>query len=349
MDYPNNTMESRKQKHLNFEERMLIQLRLKDGDSAYKIAKELNRPINTVLNEISRGTVTQKKQGQEIQCYLADTGQATYNRNRKHCCRSFKRLTCDAFITHVCHEMRTNDRSVDSVIGQCILHNKFPRSLMVCTRTFYTYIDLGLLSITNLDLPLKLRRNTKGVRVRKHKKKLGTSIEERPQSVEERKEFGHWEIDTVIGLKSKEDSVLLTLVERQTRHLIVKKIPEKTAIAVQQGLAEIGTFFGSRKAEIFRTITSDNGLEFAELSSLEKLWGTSVYFAHPYASYERGTNERHNGLIRRFIPKGSSVNQFDIEQIAIIEEWCNTLPRKILGYHTPEELFEQQLDTIYAA
>jgi IS30 family transposase len=75
---------------------------------------------------------------------------------------------------------------------------------------------------------------------------------------------------------------------------------------------------------------------------------TQVYFAHPYASYERGTNERHNGLIRRFIAKGKAISDHSAEAIAFIEDWCNTLPRKILGYRTPEELFEKQLDLIYS-
>lgn len=75
----------------------------------------------------------------------------------------------------------------------------------------------------------------------------------------------------------------------------------------------------------------------------------NVYFTHPYSSYEKGTNEKHNGLIRRFIPKGRRISDYDLNDIAFIEEWMNTLPRKILGYKTPEELFEKQLDEIYAA
>lgn len=100
---------------------------------------------------------------------------------------------------------------------------------------------------------------------------------------------------------------------------------------------------------MFKSITADNGLEFAGLYKLESELETQVYFAHPYASYERGTNERHNGLIRRFIAKGKAISDHSAEAIAFIEDWCNTLPRKILGYRTPEELFEKQLDLIYAA
>ncbi|WP_286673886.1 MULTISPECIES: IS30 family transposase [unclassified Clostridium] len=98
-------------------------------------------------------------------------------------------------------------------------------------------------------------------------------------------------------------------------------------------------------SKVFKTITSDNGSEFADLSTLEADTDTNVYFTHPYSSFEQGTNERHNGLIRRFIPKG----KYSLDDIAFIEEWMNTLPRKILNYKTPEELFEMHLDEIYAA
>lgn len=94
MDYPNNNTESHKNKHLNFQERMTIQLRLKDGLSAYRICKELNRPINAVLNEIQRGTTTQIKQGKHIELYLADTGEAIYKKHQLNSCRTFKRLEC---------------------------------------------------------------------------------------------------------------------------------------------------------------------------------------------------------------------------------------------------------------
>lgn len=113
---------------------------------------------------------------------------------------------------------------------------------------------------------------------------LGTSIEERPDHVSTREEFGYWEIDTVIGTKDKGDSVLLTLVERQTRHFIVRKIASKT-VAVQSEIADI-----------------------------------KVYFTYPYTSYERGTNERHNGLLRRFLPKGNPINAYSIDDIAFVED-----------------------------
>ena len=93
--------------------------------------------------------------------------------------------------------------------------------------------------------------------------------------------------------------------------------------------------------------TPDNGSEFASLASLSAV-NTSVYFTHPYSSFERGTNERHNGLLRRFIPKGKRISDYSLDAIQRIEDWINGLPRRILGYKTPEELFEAELDVVYA-
>ena len=263
MDYQKDTTNSRKNKHLNFEERMTIQIRLKDGLSVYKIAKELNSPINTITNEIRRGTTTQIKQGKSIQIYLADTGKAIYEKNRQNSCCNFKLLECSKFINYTVDKFKNASWSFDACVGYALETGLFERSQMVCTKTLYNYTDLGLLPLSNMDLPIKLRINTKPSRTKKHKKKLGKSIEERPKSIEERKEFGHWEIDTVIGKKAGDDSVLLTIVERQTRYAIVRQIASKTAQAVTDELIGIRQFFGAEFSQVFKTITGDNGSEFA--------------------------------------------------------------------------------------
>ncbi|WP_160670681.1 IS30 family transposase [Clostridium sp. C8-1-8] len=347
MDYQNNNTESRKNKHLNFKERVLIELHLKDGFSAYKIAKKLERPINTILNEIRRGTTTQIKQGKCLKVYLADTGKAVYKKNRINCCSTFKRLECSDFINYTVDKIKNHSWSPDACVGEAIANGRFVRSQMVCTKTLYNYIDLGLLEVKNADLPMKLRRNTKSTRVKEHKKKLGSSISDRPVEINARNEFGHWEIDTVIGEKSNNDNVLLTIVERKTRYAMVVDIASKTAEAVTDALNRVRSLFGDQFSQVFKTITGDNGSEFANLSTLENETDTKVYFTHPYSSFEKGTNERHNGLIRRFIPKGNRISNYTSDDIAFIEEWMNTLPRRILNYKTPEELFEAHLDQNY--
>lgn len=347
MDYPNNTTKSRKNKHLNYEERMLIQIRLKDGLSAYKIAKELERPINTVLNEIRRGTVDQIKAKKPVKIYYAEVGDDSYKRKRLASYRTRKYVSCFEFIKYAEEKMKKDSWSPDACVGEALLTNKFEKFQTVCTRTLYNYIDQGLLAIKNIDLPMKLRRSSKNHKSRENKKILGNSIENRPLEVNDRLEIGHWEIDTVIGEKSGRDKALMTLVERNTRYAIVVDVAGKTAQAITDAFKELKELHGDKFNEVFKSITSDNGSEFSNLSNLEIETGTKVYFTHPYSSYERGTNERHNGLIRRFIPKGKRISDYSSEVISSIEEWMNTLPRKILGYKTPDELFETYLDQIY--
>lgn len=138
------------------------------------------------------------------------------------------------------------------------------------------------------------------------------------------------------------------MIERKTREYWMIRVPGRDPNGVMEALREVRSQYAEHWDDIFKTITTDNGSEFSLLSGLEDLSKTLVYFAHPYTSCEKGSVERHNGLIRRFIPKGHRIDSFSDEQICQIEVWCNSLPRKILGYSTPDELFEDELDKIYS-
>lgn len=346
MDYLNDTPSSRKNKHLNAYERGQIKLLHDDGLTPYAIGKRLNRASNTIRNELKRGTVPQIKANKTIMIYYPDTGQTVYANNRKNCGTKFKLLECEAFIDYVTTLFFEKDHSLDSIRGVACRLKQFSKSKMVCTKTLYNYVNAGFLKITNIDLPLKVKRSSKTARIKRHKKKLGASIDERPERINDRSEFGHWEIDTVIGKKDKNDSVLLTITERMTRKEIIRKISSKTAEVVQNTMLSLIDEVGDCFSKVFKSFTCDNGSEFVEMAFLEQHTDTNIYFAHPYSSSERGTNERHNGLIRRFIPKGRSINEFSTNSIARVQNWCNTLPRKILGYLTPDEAFEDQLMAI---
>ena len=100
-------------------------------------------------------------------------------------------------------------------------------------------------------------------------------------------------------------------------------------------------------SDVFKSITADNGSEFAELSSIEE-WGTAIYFAHPYSSWERPQNERQNRVLRKYIPKGKSIESYSADQILMFADEINALPRRSLGYRTPEELFDEFLDLVYS-
>lgn len=194
----------------------------------------------------------------------------------------------------------------------------------------------------NIDLHLKTRWNTKAPRSRKNKTILGELIEKRPDIVDTRERFSDWEIDTVNGLRLKDDQVLLTLTERKTRYEVIIKIDGKASNPVNQALQTLTEAAGKHFERLFKTITSNNGTEFSGLSNLLKDI-TDVYFTHPYSSWERGTNENHNGMIRRFIPKGTRMSDVPLATVRRVQDWMNNLPRRILGYATPRECLLEEM------
>lgn len=180
----------------------------------------------------------------------------------------------------------------------------------------------------------------------------GESIEQRPEEIDEREEFGHWEGDTVYSGKGKRKTTraLLTLTERKTRKEIIIAIPNRKAETVVKALDALERKLGARRFRaIFKSITFDNGTEFAAAEELERscvnkrLPRTKVYFCHPYSSWERGTNENTNGMIRRRFPKGTNFAAVTNAQIAQAENWINNYPRKILGYKSSEIVFRECL------
>lgn len=180
----------------------------------------------------------------------------------------------------------------------------------------------------------------------------GESIEQRPEEIDEREEFGHWEGDTVYSGRGKRKTTraLLTLTERKTRKEIIIAIPNRKAETVVKALDALERKLGARRFRaIFKSITFDNGTEFAAAEGLERscvnkrLPRTKVYFCHPYSSWERGTNENTNGMIRRRFPKGTNFAAVTNAQIAQAENWINNYPRKILGYKSSEIVFRECL------
>jgi IS30 family transposase len=331
--------------HLNAFNRGQIKALHKQGKSLQAIAFEIGCHKSTISRELKRGSVTQRRSDlSEHTVYFPDTGQAIYERNRSHCGAKYKLAQAFEFIQFAIEKMQKNHWSPDAICGYVKAQKRFENA-RVCTKTLYHYIDLGLLPVKNIDLPLKVSRSTKKKRTRQHKKVLGTSIEQRPPHIDEREEFGHWEIDTVLGSR-KQGAALLTLTERKTRREHILKIDRKTTESVNNAMQKLKNSYGSAFSSVFKTITSDNGSEFSELSHAIDSERLEVYYTHPYTSSERGTNERHNGLIRRFIPKGRSMDDIDESLIAYVENWCNTLPRKILGYRSPNEVYHEELKSV---
>ena len=173
--------EHQKGKHLSFKQRVIIQTRLKDGCFIRAIARELCCSPSTISYEVRRGTVTLYRGKQKR--YKADHGQSVYQTNRRHCGRKSDFLKKSDFIKYVNKHFFEDNWSLDVCANRCLAVGEFSSDQIVCTRTLYNYVDQGLLAIRNSDLPEKLKRNTKIHRVHKNKKKLGRSIEERPEEI----------------------------------------------------------------------------------------------------------------------------------------------------------------------
>ena len=340
------TTERRKGQHLNFEERVIIETRLNDGWNINQISRELGCSYNAVKKEIKRRTVL--LYNGKVARYKARKGQATYIANRQNSIKPYKLAECCRFIEYVEQHVEEDGWSLDACFGRALESGEFSREEVVCTKTLYNYVDSSLMNIKNIDLPEKVSRKKHHDRCIENKRKLGDSIEERPESVENRKEFGHWEADSVLGKQGEEEPAVITLVERKTRECIWLRAKNHSAEALMEAIEKAFEPYADKLTEVFKTITADNGSEFTQLNKLKEK-GIGVYFTHPYSSYEKGTNECHNRMLRRFIPKGRSIKGYDSDDLNYFADKINGLPRKVLGYATPEQLFEQELDLIYSA
>ena len=334
------TTERRKFQHLTREKRAQIEILLRQKLPKTQIAKAVGISRSTLYLELARGTVEQFDSELCIHHkYFWDVGQRVYEQNRKNSRPPMKLIKAYDFVCYAEKQILENKMSPDAICGEAKLTGKFNE--LVCTKTLYNYIDQQLLRVRNIDLPLRVKRKNSTCRSNQNKRIFGTSIEERPVEINNRTTFGHWEIDTIVG-KKETSPVLLSIDERLTRKRHLVKIPSRSSEAVRLGLEKIAEYYGGRFETVFKSVTSDNGSEFVDLGRyLPK--STKVYYAHPYSSYERGTNERQNALVRRFFPKGRSFDNVTDEQVAFVEHWINNLPRKIFNYHCSDFLFHSVL------
>lgn len=350
MGYLHCSKEDRKNKHLTYRERIRIECLLKEKKSTREISEIIGCSQRTIQRERKRGQVKQLN-GSTWEYYFiynADYAQNDYIA-RHECKGPGLRIGRDMQLCSFIESEIKAKKSPD-VIAQEIRNNPEMYTTTLCTKTIYNYLNNNIfLTVSYQDLIYgHYRRNRKATVNRPSYKNLhGRSIEDRPASVANRKEKGHWEMDLVVGKTGGNKAVLLTMTERTSRREIIRKLPNKTQFSVIKALDVIERKMGRRKFQkTFKTITVDNGSEFLNSSEMErsclstKKSRTTVYYAHPYSAYERGSNESLNRMIRRFIPKGTDIGQYSKKEIKLIENWLNYYPRKILEYHTPMEVYE---------
>lgn len=340
---------SRKQKkytHLKESERYKIEGLLSGKKKADEIAEILGRDRATIYREMRRGTRKRLQSDlTEKAIYRADVGQRDYEirwRNKERSLKIGKDKELEAYIRIKLIEERY---SPDAIIGEIKVKGmKFEG--MICTKTLYNYIDAGIFSgISNKNLwekRKKKRRKYRPVGRVSKTNRMCRSIEKRPKAANKRDEYGHWEGDTLKG-PARATASLLTLTERKSREEIVMKLENATQEAIGEAIDGLEKEYGQAFKTKFKTITFDNGVEFLDWRSLEisvQGYGrrTTIYFAHAYSAWERGTNENHNRMIRRFIPKGTDILDISDDEIKQIQTWMNNYPRKILGYKTPKQV-----------
>lgn len=344
------TVDSRKNKHLTERERYTIEILLKEKIEASEIAKRLGRHKRTIEREMAKGNLRLLNSNLSYrEEYCADRGQAVYNANATNKGASLKIGNDHQLAKHIEERIIKEKYSPDAVMGE-IKAKGLVFKTSLCTKTVYNYIDKGIFAnISNKDLPVKKDKKKGNYRKIKiaHKNLKGTSIEERPDHIELREAYGHWEMDCVVGPRSGKGAVLLVLSERCSREEIICKMPGKTQESVKAALDKLERKYGKRFKEKFKTITVDNGSEFLNFGQIEQsvhdalTQRVKVYYAHPYSSWERGTNENINKMIRRFIPKGSDIGIITQAEIKRIEGWINNYPRRIFGYQSANEIAKQ--------
>lgn len=345
----------RRFKQLTRADRLKIEALDKAGHKVKEIAEHIGVHQSTIYRELQRGRYIHTNSDlTEEERYSPDIAEERYQQNLRDKGPDLKIGKDHRLAEYIENKIANEDYSPGAVLGE-IKAKGMEFDTEISKPTLYSYIEKGVfLTITNKDLPVKGIRRKKNKKVRTQARAAaGDSIEKRPDSVKTREEFGHWEMDTVVGKKGESKHSLLVLTERKTRDEIVVLLFEHTMQAVVRALDCIEKKWGDLFSEVFKTITVDNGAEFSdckglEESILEDRQRTKVYYCHPYSSYERGSNENQNRLVRRKIPKGINFDDKTIEEIQEVEDWINNYPREMFGWRTAAEMFQDELDKLTA-
>lgn len=339
-----NTKE-KKFEHLNYEKRRLIEKWYnKDKKSKSEISRLLDKTRPNIILEIKKGLVKNlTSQLEEIWVYSADVAEEKYQYNLRAKGANLKIGNDYELVKYIENGIKKERKSPEILVAE-IERKGLKFKNKICPKTIRNTIKLGnVFNIKSKDMIYR-----KIYKEKNKEKKLcekvppEKSIEFRPKEIEEREEYGHWEGDLVIG-KRKKGAVLFTLTERKTREEIIMKIENKETKNVAKALDKLEKRYGGKFYQKFKTITFDNGVEFRGYEAIEKAKRRvgnrfSIYYAHPYCSGERGSNENNNRLIRRFIPKGTSIDNISNKEIKAIEDWMNNLPRPMFKFKTSLEM-----------
>lgn len=325
-------------RRMTYTDRLIIEKLYNSGCSYRAIAHRLGFSVSSIHYEIKRGMYLHRDSDtwKDIPRYSATIADddARWQATAKG---GILKLDKNYAYANEVSKRIIGGESPDAIVGDLRGQGKWTVSMP----TLYRYIDQGFIpGITNKNLLVKSRKK----RTYSHVKQAarpprGMSIERRPGAVNSRHTFGHWEMDTVIGKAKGKGQTLLVLTERLTRYELILKMLDKTALSVERAFSKLTETYPQGT---FQTLTVDNGSEFSGYDGLKALTG-EVYYCHPYSSWERGSNENANRIIRRFFPKGKSLKDRTQKDCDAAAQFINNMHRKVLGYRTAAELFEEQL------
>lgn len=317
-----------------------------------QIGAALHVSAATVCRELKRGTYTYMNADYiEVTEYIPERSQKRYEANLEAKGPGLKIGNHRDYAEKLEELIVDYDYSPSAALHEIEKHPEIygEFGVRVCRQTLYSYVEKRIFArLTNKDLPFKgarQKKKTKHIRRMKSAAK-GDSIEKRPEEVNTRQEPGHWEMDLVVSCRGGH-KCLMALTERVTRQEIMRLIPDKSAASVVRAMNTLERKYGKMFPEVFKTITVDNGTEFSNCEGMEtsifKAGGqrTKVYYCHPYCSSERGSNEKQNQMIRRKFPKGTNFDRVSPKEVRMVEDWLNRYPRKILGWYSSADLFNQ--------
>jgi len=324
----------RKYKRLQSSERIIIQTLLTEKKSIAYIAERLGRNRSSVYNEVKKWVVNPKDK--------YDAGIAHFMAKESY----LNKRSLDKINSHpelkafVYGRLRQKD-SPEQISGRLKELFRGNAVMSISHEAIYQHIyrkrqsRLGKELISLLPYSHSKRRQKRKVAKNKNRISDVKRIDLRSAHIELREEIGHWESDLVIGRENK--SAIATIVERKTRFVYIIGVKSKHTKIVTKAIANT---MKKLHPDFRKTMTHDNGTEMANHKWLTTKTGIDIYFAHPYSSWERGTNENTNGLIRRFFPKGTDFSTVTKKQLMDAQNNLNNRPRKVLGYKTPNEMMQ---------
>jgi len=310
-------------KHLSQAERYQIHALMKAGHNQSQIAKVLDRSKSTISRELSRNTGSRGYRPKQACEMSADRAQNSRNAN-----------TVPAWVNDQAQLLLQLQWSPEQIAS------KLPISHETVYLRVYADKAQGGTLWKNLRCQKQKRKRYAGGRDRRGQIPNRRPLSERPLHIEARRQVGHWECDTVMGANHK--GAVVTMVERKSGYAVMAKVSNKTSELVSSAIVDKLQPLAAR----VKTLTFDNGKEFARHAYIDEKLQSTAYFARPFASWERGSNENLNGLLRQYVPKKRAMSTVTDEEIRMIQNRLNNRPRKRLGFKTPAEVFHQSLKRV---